>query len=407
MKVAMVVPRFPQVAETFVAGRFAALLERGFDVRVFCASSDRSDWRWFPDLEKGGLAERVHTRPIAPSHLFIAMSLPFTVIRTLLSAPGRTLRYLAAGRRAYGRGVLGHFIEDASLIRFGPDVIHFEFANLAINREATADMLGAALVASFQGYDVNYVGLDQPGYYDTLFSRLDAAHFVSADLLERATKRGLAADGRSFVVHNGIDLTAFDAPDRRHVGVCGTTDRPLRILSVGRLHWKKGYSYALQAVRLLVDRGIACDYRIVGEGDFREAILFEIEDLGLRDHVTLVGSLRADGVRQAMAWAHVFVHAAVSEGFCVSVTEAQAMRLPVVVTDADGLHENVADTESGFVVPRRDAAALADKIAVLAQDPELRNRIGEAASERVRRMFSLDAHVDGIAEVFRAAVTTL
>jgi colanic acid/amylovoran biosynthesis glycosyltransferase len=404
MKIAMIVPRFPQVAETFVAARFAGLVKRGWDVRVFCASSEEADWRWFPELRQAGLAERVFTRRIAPTHLYISFALPFVAMRTLLSAPGRTLRYVRRGWAAYGRGVLGHLIEDAALIRFGPDVIHFEFANLAINREATAHMLGAALVVSFQGYDVNYVGLDQEGYYDTLFSSLDAAHFVSKDLLDRAKRRGFEADGRSFVVHNGIDVEAFDPSNRRHNDVCGSAQRPLRLLSVGRLHWKKGYGHALQAVRLLAESGISCTYRIVGAGDFREAILFDIHDLGLRDRVSLEGALDSDRVREAMGWADVFVHPAVSEGFGVSVTEAQAMRLPVVVADADGLRENVADGESGFVVPRRDGAALAEKLTLLAQEPELRDRMGRAASERVRSAFSLDAHVAGIGEVFRAAV---
>jgi glycosyltransferase involved in cell wall biosynthesis len=52
------------------------------------------------------------------------------------------------------------------------------------------------------------------------------------------------------------------------------------------------------------------------------------------------------------------------------------MELPVVCSDADGPSENVADGQTGFVVPRRDARALADKLAVLAGNPGLRRRLG-------------------------------
>ncbi len=65
------------------------------------------------------------------------------------------------------------------------------------------------------------------------------------------------------------------------------------------------------------------------------------------------------------------------------------MELPVVCTDADGLPENVADGETGFVVPRRNPAALAEKLEVLWRDPALRERMGKAGRRRVLEKFRL------------------
>jgi colanic acid/amylovoran biosynthesis glycosyltransferase len=92
--------------------------------------------------------------------------------------------------------------------------------------------------------------------------------------------------------------------------------------------------------------------------------------------------------------ADVLLHAAVSEGFCNAVMEAQAMELPVVCTDAGGLPENVADGESGFVVPRRDPAALSAKLEELARDFELRRRMGKAGRRRVLEKFQLSDQLD-------------
>ncbi len=108
------------------------------------------------------------------------------------------------------------------------------------------------------------------------------------------------------------------------------------------------------AVRKLVDRGVQCEYRIVGEGDFLGAVAFARHQLGLGDRVTFVGSGSRDLVRAEMQKADVLLHAAVSEGFCNAVLEAQAMKLPVVCTDADGLPENVENGVTGIVVARRD-----------------------------------------------------
>jgi colanic acid/amylovoran biosynthesis glycosyltransferase len=88
-----------------------------------------------------------------------------------------------------------------------------------------------------------------------------------------------------------------------------------------------------------------------------------------------------------MLWADVLLHAAVSEGFCNAVMEAQAMKLPVVCSDADGLGENVVHGETGYVVPRRDPQSLAERLAELGREPNLRERMGAAGRQRVRTHF--------------------
>ena len=96
----------------------------------------------------------------------------------------------------------------------------------------------------------------------------------------------------------------------------------------------------------------------------------------------------------------VLLHAAVSEGFCNAVVEAQAMGLPSVVTDADGLSENVSHGETGFVVPRRDPGAMAEKIAFLAQDPDLRESMGKSARRRAEEMFSIERQIEDFVDLY-------
>jgi glycosyltransferase involved in cell wall biosynthesis len=75
------------------------------------------------------------------------------------------------------------------------------------------------------------------------------------------------------------------------------------------------------------------------------------------------------------------------EGLARSVIEAMAYRVPPVVTDAGGSPELVVDGECGFVVPPRDAGALAEAIGKLYRDNELRARFGDAARERIGTAF--------------------
>jgi colanic acid/amylovoran biosynthesis glycosyltransferase len=102
-----------------------------------------------------------------------------------------------------------------------------------------------------------------------------------------------------------------------------------------------------------------------------------------------------------MQWADLFLHAAVSEGFCNAVMEAQAMQLPVVTSDADGLRENVADGVTGFVVPRRDPAALAANMQVLINDPFLRTQMGAAGRERVQSCFDIRDQAERFLDLYQ------
>ena len=106
-----------------------------------------------------------------------------------------------------------------------------------------------------------------------------------------------------------------------------------------------------------------------------------------------------------MRSAHIFLHSAVSEGFCNAVLEAQAMGLPVVCSDADGLPENVDDGETGFVVPRRDAQSLAEKLAVLSREAVLRQKMGEAGRRRVLKRFQLTDQIDAFDRLYRSVFT--
>jgi colanic acid/amylovoran biosynthesis glycosyltransferase len=82
------------------------------------------------------------------------------------------------------------------------------------------------------------------------------------------------------------------------------------------------------------------------------------------------------------------------------------MELPVVCSDADGLSENVADGQTGFVVPRRDARALADKLAVLADDPDLRRRLGEAGRQRVLTRFQRSDQIAALDHFYRSVLAS-
>ncbi len=403
MKLVLIVPAFPKLSETFIISKFRGLLEHGYDAHIVCAESSPAEWAHFPDLKRGALRARVHSAPATVSRWKAAVRLPFVLAGTFLRAPAATLSYLRRSRAAGGAGVLRALYLDAPLIRLQPDVVHFEFGTLAAERPGLRERLGCRVGVSFRGYDLNFVGLETPGYYDSVWQEADRLHLLGEDLWRRAQGRGCPPDKPHALIPPAIDTAYFTPPAPAGTPVeLGTPERPIRLLSVGRLEWKKGYEFALEAVRLLRERGLTVEYTIIGGGAYLEALAFCRHQLDLESCVTFRGPQPREAVRAAMAHADIMLHAAVSEGFCNAVIEAQAMALPVVTSDADGLGENVLDGVTGFVIPRRDAGALADRVARLAADPVLRQQMGQAGRARALAAFDLREQAEQFAAFYRA-----
>ena len=405
-RVALIVPVFPVLSETFIVRQWLGLLDRGWDVHMVCKRFDAEAWRRTEDFEsRPALRNRVHA--VGPTHSLarMAMHLPKALTRWLGSLP----TVAGHARQLAPKGwteVLKRLYLDAPLLALRPDLVHFEFGSLAPRRMDLGPLLNARLVVSFRGFDLNYVGLEEPDYYDSVWSGADRLHFLGQDLWRRAQARGCPNDKPHKLIPPAVDSTRFQPAKPGGAKGEGSDADALRILSVGRLEWKKGYDYALRAIKTLVDDGVALTYTLVGGGSELQSLAYARHQLGLQGVVRLTGPLQRSEVLEQLQNTDVFLHPAVSEGFCNAVLEAQAMELPVVTTDADGLSENVSDGQTGLVVARRDPDALAQALGRLAKDPELRRRMGRAGRRRVLELFRPDQELDAFEQLYRDALAS-
>jgi colanic acid/amylovoran biosynthesis glycosyltransferase len=137
------------------------------------------------------------------------------------------------------------------------------------------------------------------------------------------------------------------------------------------------------------DDGVLVSFEVIGEGTERSRVIFTAADLGLQDHVHLSGHLSPEQVRERLQQADVFLLSSLSEGISNAVLEAMACGLPVVTTDCGGMREAVTDGVEGFITPVRAPEIMAEKLTILAKDPEARIRMGNAGRERVIRNFQI------------------
>ena len=150
----------------------------------------------------------------------------------------------------------------------------------------------------------------------------------------------------------------------------------------------------------IVRMGSSGSVRSHRKGAELSRILFTIEDIGLKDRVRLLGSMKAYEIRERLQGADAFVLSSLSEGISNAALEAMACGIPIVTTNCGGMEEAVEDGVEGFVVSIRDADAMARALRTLWQEPGLRRQMGSSRSQRIIRQFNLENQIEEFRKLF-------
>jgi Glycosyltransferase len=191
--------------------------------------------------------------------------------------------------------------------------------------------------------------------------------------------------GKFFRVYNGILMDRFTVSSF-------PAGRPL-IVSVGRYIEKKGFSTLIDACALLRERDWEC--QIIGQGPLENDLREQVGRLGLEGRVIIAGPKSEGEIREILARAHVFALPCLTasdggrDNLPTVIMEAMAAGLPSVSTPVAAVPEMVVDGETGFLVPEKDASALADRLARLIDDPSLAQSLGAAGRRRCRELFDI------------------
>ncbi len=190
------------------------------------------------------------------------------------------------------------------------------------------------------------------------------------------------------VVYLGVPMGEFTrqrsadeiAAARRELGI-GPTD--FAIGTITRLHESKGNSYLVDAAALVLAERPHAKFVLVGEGPLRPDLEAQVSALKLGDRFVFAGFQR-DTARTLSAF-DLSVFPSLWEGTPLTAFEALAMGKAIVSTDADGLLDILSDGDDAVIVPKRNAAALAEKIVWAMDHPDARARLAAAARVSGRR----------------------
>ena len=376
MTIALVLPQPPGYSETFFRSKIKGLQANGHQVIMVTAATNKAF-----DLCAHIQHPKVYKNPIRQ---LLSMLLVFVC---LLPYWAKVNRYINLERKEGTslKRLIEKIYINASLLKLNADWIHFGFATMAIGRETVPKAIGAKLAVSFRGYDIGVYPLDKPNCYFKLWKHASKVHYISDDLYHKALKLGLPSLIPAQKITPAINTNLFQLTKPN-----ATSSKP-SFLTIGRLHWKKGFVEMLKALAELKTKGIDFQYKIIGEGNDYERIAYAAYKLGILDKVEFLGKLKHEEVISRLQETDYYLQYSIQEGFCNAVLEAQAMGKLCIVSDAEGLSENVLDHQTGWVVPKGQPHLLAKKILeVMQKSNQEKEQTSQKAIQRVHDHFSLE-----------------
>lgn len=277
------------------------------------------------------------------------------------------------------------------------DVVHVH-ATKDLNVCALARRLGVRGTKFVHTRHMELTRAKHDPYHRFIYSSLDRILVITEQL------RGSA---RRFLPNPNIELLYPGVPRREppSVAVCATVRGDLAscfvVGLIGRIEFAKGQHVLVEAVRLLRARGIPAAAVMIGhvmDTRYHAQLEATVRDNALHDWVRYLGA--HDDPPSIVGCFDVVVLLTECETFGLVLPEAMRAGVPVVGTDAGGVKEIIQHEKSGLRIPAGDGEALAEALARLWSDAELRRRLAEAGRQRADRMFSDEHHYAELEKVY-------
>jgi hypothetical protein len=303
------------------------------------------------------------------------------------------------------------------------DLVHANFFMSGMVAQQIKKMLGIPFVMTFHALGkVRRLSQGQADAFPDIRFAIEEQLMQDADRIvaecpqDRQDMEQLynAPSDRIDVVPCGFDPDEFGPLSTDTRQQLGLPRDEFIILQLGRIVPRKGVDNVIRAAAVLRhEHGIRFRLLIVGgDGEAPDPVatpelgrlMALAESLRIEDAVQFTGKRGRDQLRYYYNAADVFVTTPWYEPFGITPLEAMACGTPVVGTAVGGIKTTVVDGETGFLVPPNDAHALAARLALLQQQPQLAQRLGWAGMRRAYHQFTWRHVAAQIAEVYESAI---
>ncbi|HNX26381.1 MAG TPA: glycosyltransferase family 4 protein [Phycisphaerae bacterium] len=201
-------------------------------------------------------------------------------------------------------------------------------------------------------------------------------------------------------VYSGMETLPFMTPAPAAVKFRESLDLPddaVLVTQVSRLAELKGHEYIIEAARDITDPRV--HFCFVGDGKLRPEIELAIDDAGMAERFHLTGLLPREAMPAVMQATDILVHCSLREGLARALPQAMLAGRPVISYDVDGAREVVTD-DTGILLEPEEVDGLRKAVIKLADNPQLRKKLGDAGCEFCRHRFDWLYMVDEIMKVY-------
>ena len=191
---------------------------------------------------------------------------------------------------------------------------------------------------------------------------------------------------------NAIDYEKFHCDNSRH------PNTKLRLVNVGSLNTNKNQMFLINVAKILDDKGVDFNLKIVGGGQDYDMLNQRIETLELQKNVLLCGNV--DNVEDYLRESDIYVHSSLSEALGLTIIEAMAAGLPIVTLDGRGNRDLIVQGKNGYMVYEQDTEQFADRILEIWNDKNKYNQMSAFAQDFARQ-YDIKPYVDRLLELYK------
>ena len=281
------------------------------------------------------------------------------------------------------------------------DIFHIQWAKTLVQYPEFIEKLTSPVVLSLRGAHINYSPLADKQLaqgYKKYFPMVAGFHAVS-DAIAREAEKYAAESSKITVIRPAVKRELLNYVSSKKTN---GPEELLQIISVGRCHWKKGYTFALDAMAILKKEGLGFHYTLIAGGSDNENIHYQVYDLGLSDCVNFMNGLPHNEVMNKLSVSDLFLLSSLEEGISNAVLEAMALGIPTISTDCGGMREVICDKKNGFIIPFREPVMMAKKIKEFSSMNETERRyISENARKTILEKYLLNEQINEMVNLYQ------
>jgi len=394
LKILFLVPSFPSASETFIVNQIADLIDKGHDVTIFSAS--KSNAIIHPKVRQYQLIEKTIFQYVSGNpfkRVFMFIKLFFKAPKKVKYKYLTTLNFLRYGLSAIS-------LSEFNKISWIPhkeneyEVLHAHFGfmgDYVVKAKAYGFFLNSKFVLTFHGYDLNPIDkfLNQKRYSEIL--RHKPSITVNTPYLKSVFEETFDGIHDIHVLPVGLDTDYFKPKS------INKTDGIFRIGFCGRIVKFKGVLDLPELALILMDLGVN-DFviEVVGDGNpiVYHDFLQKIKNNKLTKYFKLYGNQTQDELLNLMCNWDVFISLSKfdkgrTETQGLVIQEAQSMKIPVVAFDVGGVRYGIINNNSGFLISVDDFIDFSNKILLLYNDSNLRDKMGETGRNYIAENFDI------------------